>query len=201
MGWLAAATVAVLLAWQGVERVGTSVTNRHERALTADEARETLAAGSTGDSGDGGTGTTPPSGEEAGAGGNTTSTTARQSRPTATTTATTRPSVSTLPPSPSPGGSATTVPPAAGTTTSVVRTYNLVGGSATLRFDPSGKVSVVWANPNPGYRVDVDDRSDGGVRVRFDGDSHRSELEAWWDGQPRDRIEESGDEAGGPGPG
>jgi hypothetical protein len=81
-----------------------------------------------------------------------------------------------------------------------VRTYNLVGGSATLRFEPSGKVTVVWANPNPGFRVEVDDRDGGGVRIRFDGEDHRSQLEAWWDGQPRDRIEEQGD-GGGSGPG
>jgi len=82
----------------------------------------------------------------------------------------------------------------------VVRTYNLVGGSATLRFEP-GKVTVVWANPNPGFRAEIDDRDGGGVRVRFDGDSHRSQVEAWWDGGPQDRVEESGSGGGGSGPG
>jgi hypothetical protein len=81
----------------------------------------------------------------------------------------------------------------------VVRTYNLVGGSATLRFEP-GKVTVVWANPNPGFRADVDDRDGGGVRVRFDGESQRSQVEAWWDGGPQDRVEEDGG-GGGSGPG
>jgi hypothetical protein len=57
----------------------------------------------------------------------------------------------------------------------------------------------VWANPNPGYRAEIDDRSDGGVRVRFDGSSHRSELEAWWDGGPQDRVEEQGGDGGGSG--
>ena len=92
-----------------------------------------------------------------------------------------------------PTSPATTSPtaPASTPTTSagVVRTYNLVGGSATLRFDP-GKVTVVWANPNPGFRADIDDRDGGGVRVRFDGDSGRSQVEAWWDGGPQDRVEE-----------
>jgi hypothetical protein len=77
-----------------------------------------------------------------------------------------------------------------------VRTYNLVGGSVTLRFQPSG-VTVVWANPNSGFQAEVDDRDGGGVRVRFDGGSHRSELEAWWDAGPRDRVDESGGDGGG----
>ena len=84
----------------------------------------------------------------------------------------------------------------------MTRTYNLVGGSATLRFTPSG-VSVVLADPKPGFSADVDD--DGGrVRIRFESDSHRSQVEGWWDGGPRDEVREDGDEdghGGGSGPG
>ena len=204
LGWLVAAAVAVLLAWQGVERVGTNVTESHPRALSADEARELLAA-------DAATATattaTTSGGQPEPA---TTATTAPGPRPTATTRSTTS-----RPPGGSTSTTRATAPAATGPTTteatstvstsppptssSMVRTYNLVGGSATLRFEPSGKVTVVWANPNPGYRVEVDDRDGGGVRIRFDGEDHRSQLEAWWDGQPRDRIEEQG--GGGSGPG
>ena len=185
IGWVVAAAVAVLLAWQGVGLVGRNVTDRHPRALTADEAREALGngPGPTGGAPDTAPATSPPGGAGSVAGSSSTSTTAARPRPTATT-ATTRPSTSTA----GPGPSAST----ATTTGSVVRTYNLVGGSTALRFDPSGTVTVVWANPNPGYRADIDDRDGGGVRVRFDGDAHRSELEAWWDGGPRDRVEEQG---------
>jgi len=200
LGWLAAATVAVMVAWLGVGRVGSSVTDRHASPLTADEARTALTArppdsggppGGAPDTSPGGsTGSTAPTGRA------TTTTTAR--RPggaPATTSTTARAPVGT------PTTTATTTPAAPATTTTtagIVRTYNLVGGSATLRFEP-GKVSVVWADPNPGFRVEVDNRSDGGVRIRFDGDSHRSELEAWWDGGPRDSVDEQG--GGGSGSG
>lgn len=190
IGWVAAAAVAVLLAWQGVGLVGRNVTDNHPRALTADEARQALGDGSAtgGGSPDTGPATTSPTGAGGSPAGSssTTSTTASRPRPTATT-ATTRPAAS-----------APTSPTTAGGT---VRTYNLVGGSTALRFDPSGTVTVVWANPNPGFRADIDDRDGGGVRVRFDGDSRRSEVEAWWDGGPRDRVEEQGSGEGGSGRG
>lgn len=192
IGWVAAAAIAVLLAWQGVGLVGRNVTDNHPRALTADEALQALGDGSTnGSTGGGGSpdsATTSPTGTEGSPAGSssTSSSTASRPRPTATT-ATTRPTAS-----------APTSPTTAGGT---VRTYNLVGGSTAVRFDPSGAVTVVWANPNPGFRADIDDRDGGGVRVRFDGDSGRSEVEAWWDGGPQDRVEEQGSGEGGSGRG
>lgn len=191
IGWIAAAAVAVLLAWQGVGLVGRTVTDNHPRALTADEARQALGDGSAagGASPDTGPATAIPTGADPPTGSvSTNSSTAARPRPTATT-ATTRPT-STAPTSSS---TAPSSPPASGGT---VRTYNLAGGSTALRFDPSGAVTVVWANPNPGFRADIDDRDGGGVRVRFDGDSGRSQVEAWWDGGPRDRVEEEGSGGG-----
>lgn len=178
IGWIAAAAVAVLLAWQGVGLVGRNVTDNHAKPLTADEARQALGEAPT---------TTVPVGSTSPAG---TATTGSTTRPGATT-ATARPT-STGPTTgpttrPTTGPTAMTSPPAAGGT---VRTYNLAGGSTALRFDPSGVVMVVWAHPNPGFAAEVDDRDDGGVRVRFDGDSGRSQVEAWWDGSPRDRVDE-----------
>jgi hypothetical protein len=197
IGWVAAAAVAVLLAWQGVGLVGRNVTDTHPRALTADEAREALGDGSnpSGGSPDTGPATTSPSPEGGSSGRGSSTTVTTQARPR--TTAPTAPGQSTATPTaPSttrPESTATTPT----TTAGVVRTYNLAGGSTALRFEP-GKVTVVWANPNPGFRVDVDDRDGGGVRVRFDGDAGRSEVEAWWDGGPQDRVE---DQAGGGGSG
>ena len=196
IGWVAAATVAVLLAWQGVGLVGRNVTDSHPRALTADEAREALGEGSSPAAGSPDTSpaaTAPPAGGGSPAGSGTTSTTAVRPRPTATTRPTT--SAPTSPSTTRPGAPSSTPT----TSASVVRTYNLVGGSAALRFDPSGSVTVVWANPNPGFRADIDDRDGGGVRVRFDGDAGRSQVEAWWDGGPQDRVEEQG--SGGSGRG
>ena len=192
IGWVAAAAVAVLLAWQGVGLVGRNVTDNHPRALTADEARQALGAGSppgggSPDTGPVATAPTTPGGSPAGS--STTSATAARPRLTAGTpdTATTRP--------------AAPAPTSSSTLGGTVRTYNLVGGSTAVRFDPSGAVTVVWANPNPGFRADIDDRDGGGVRVRFDGDSGRSQVEAWWDRGPQDRVEEHGSGEGGSGRG
>ena len=197
IGWVAAAAAAVLLAWQGVGLVGRNVTDNHPRALTADEAREALGDGSPVDGGSPGTGpatTSPTGGGGSPAGPGTSSTTAVRPRPTTTT----RPaSTSTSPSATGPEAPAST-PTTSG---SVVRTYNLVGGSTAVRFDSSGAVTVVWANPNPGFRADIDDRDGGGVRVRFDGDSGRSQVEAWWDGGPQDRVEEQGSGEDGSGRG
>jgi hypothetical protein len=187
IGWVAAAAVAILLAWQGVGLVGRNVTDNHPRALSADEARQALGDGPTagGGSPDTGPATTSPAGPGGSPAGSssTTGSTASRPRPTATT---------------QPTPSAPTSPSTAG---GAVRTYNLVGGSTALRFDPSGTVMVVWANPNSGFRADVDARDGGGVRVRFDGDSGRSQVEAWWDGGPQDRVEEQGGDEDGSGPG
>jgi hypothetical protein len=213
IGWLVAATAAVLLAWQGVGRVGTSVTDRHPTALSAEQARRALAdpAGAgVADAGSGAaaSGTATPgagtSGADPAAGGPATpaTTATTRPRPTPTTTSTAPRPPTARPPASSPPVTPTTRPasPAPAPAPGEVRTYNLVGGSVTLRFQPSG-VTVVWANPNPGFRAEVDDRDGGGIRVRFDGDSHRSQLEAWWDAGPRDRVEEDGGGGGGGGRG
>ena len=186
IGWLAAAAVAVLLAWQGVGLVGRNVTDNHPTALTADEARQALGKADGSTAGTGSATTSPPAGGSSAGTASTSGGTASRPGPT---TATTRPMSTGPTTGPTSGSTATTSPPAAGGT---VRTYNLVGGSTALRFNPSGVVTVVWAHPNPGFRADIDDHDDGGVRVRFEGDSSRSQVEAWWDAGPRDRVEEQG---------
>ena len=69
-----------------------------------------------------------------------------------------------------------------------VKTYNLQGGSTAISFAP-GNVSVVWANPNPGYTVKIENESPG-IKVEFESDEHESRIDAWWDGGPRERIRE-----------
>ena len=191
LGWLAAATVAVLLAWQGVGRVGTNVTDRHAAPLTAEQARQQLEratatatvlepGGTPAGGPSGATGTTATTRPRA----TTASTAPRSQAPTPSTTAVTAPASSAT--------STSTAPPSGATET---RTYNLVGGSATLRFSPSG-VTVVLADPKPGFSADVDEGSGGRVRIRFESDSHRSQVEAWWDGGPRDDVREDGGGSG-----
>ena len=98
------------------------------------------------------------------------------------TTVTTIPPGTTVPVAPT-----TTVPVAA--PAPVTRSYDLVGGNATLRFSAAG-VTVVVATPAPGFTVDVGESHDGGVRVEFEGEDHRSRLDGWWDGGPQDEVRE-----------
>jgi hypothetical protein len=77
----------------------------------------------------------------------------------------------------------TTAPSAQG----VTRTYNLTGGTTTLRFSPEG-VTEVSSQPNPGFSVETDPESENGfagIRVQFESDGHRSRITAWWDGGPQ----------------
>ena len=67
------------------------------------------------------------------------------------------------------------VSPSAPPTTSS-RTFQLVGGTAT--FTCTGNtISLDSAVPAAGFSVETENE-DGGVRVRFESDSHRSEIRA-----------------------
>lgn len=176
--WVAAAAVAVAVAWQGVGIVTSQVTDDRPAALASGEVRQ-LAEGAR-------TTTTVP------APAVPVTTAPSVSFPGATTTA--------LPPAPATVPLTTTTAPATATaptpaTTTTVpvaaetRTYNVVGGSVSLRFAPTG-VTVVWATPNSGFEVDVEPENTNGVRVRFESDAHRSRVDGWWDGGPRDDVRE-----------
>jgi hypothetical protein len=167
--WFAAGAVAVTVASAAVAVVGDPVTDGRQAPLSAEQVRELAAAAEA-----------------------TTTTTAGPSVTTTTTT---------TPPSTTPttvGGGPTVRPgtsPATTTTTprpppiAVTRTYNLVGGTATLRFGPAG-VQVVAAVPNPGFSVDVSEAHGTGARVEFEDDDHRSRVDGWWDGTARDEVRE-----------
>jgi hypothetical protein len=174
--WFVAGVGAVWLASAGVAMVGQQVTDDSRPApLSADQVRDELAAedGIT-------TTTTAPS---------ATSTTGAGPTTTAGGTATTQGSGG----PPASGGVATTAttsappPPAPAPTT---KTYNLVGGTATLRFSSTG-VTVVAAFPNAGFAVEVSDH-EGAARVEFESDDHRSRLDGWWAGGPQDEVREDG---------
>jgi hypothetical protein len=51
-------------------------------------------------------------------------------------------------------------------------------------------VEVLFANPAPGFTVEIEPGNDNGVKVEFDSDSHTSRVDAWWDGGPADRVRE-----------
>jgi len=175
VAWVVVAAVALGVAWRGVRIVDEHVTESRPAPLTSREIQERASAPAT---------ATP-------ADATTTTTSASGPAPTVTTAATS-PTVSTQQPAPprattttAPRTTTTTRPPAPAET----RTYSVTGGSASLRFSPSG-VTVLWANPNPGYDVHVESENENGVKVTFESSSHRSRIDGWWDGGPQDRVRE-----------
>jgi uncharacterized membrane protein YgcG len=92
---------------------------------------------------------------------------------------------------PDESGSTTTDTAPAGEPAPETRTYPLTGGTAALRFEPSG-VTAVFAMPDAGYEVRSEPRDGGGWRVEFDGPGGRSRVEGWWDGGPQARVDDDG---------
>lgn len=191
LAWVVAATVAVAVASWGVALVGRSVTEDRPAALASAEVEERLSEVAA---------TAPPASSTA------STTTAPRAAETPTTVAGPDGSTGTVPVTTTPGPSPTTtmapaapppppatVAPAAPAPATETRTYTLVGGTASLRFEPTG-VTVVFANPAQGFDVEIEPEHGNGVRVEFESDDHESRLDGWWDGGPQDRKEErSGD--------
>ena len=175
MGWFAAGAVAVTAAGLGVSMVTEQVTGSRPAPLSARQVQERILA----DAGSDGPGT--PS--------TTVTATTGSDGPAATTTTTAPGSTTTAPPTSTDGGTgttATTTPPAPA---GVTRSYDLVGGSVTLRFEASG-VTVLVAAPKSGFSVEVGESHERGARVEFESDGHKSRLDAWWDGGPQDEVRE-----------
>jgi hypothetical protein len=175
--WFLAGIVAVAVASVGVSMVGHEVIGSRPAPLSADQVSEELAA--TDGSPDATTTSTT----------STTSTTAPERTSTSTVPPATGggPGTTVAPPVSQPGGSPTTTvaPPPPATT----KTYDLVGGTATLRFSASG-VTVVVATPNAGFSVKSGQSHGNGVQLEFESDDHRSRVDAWWDGGPQDEVRE-----------
>lgn len=180
--WLVAAAVAVAVAWQGVGIVTTKVTDERPGPLSSTEVRE-LASGATSTT----TAVTTPTTAV------TSPTTVASTQPTVSTPTTVRTT-----PTPTPTTVATASPNTTVTTSpssssppppSETRTYNVVGGSAALKFASTG-VTVLWATPNSGFEVSVEPENVNGVRVEFESDEHRSRVDGWWDNGPVDRVRE-----------
>lgn len=72
------------------------------------------------------------------------------------------------------------------------RTYRLTGGTVGVRFE-RGAARLLWATPQPGFRVETR-RSSPRVDVRFESEDHESRLDASWDGGPRAEIDEDEDD-------
>ena len=114
VAWLVGGALAVALAVAAVGRVGNEVTGSRPSPLSAEEVAQELASTTTS--------TTLP-------GAATSDTTASTAPPEVT--ATTATTVSSASPT-------TTSPPPTTAAAGETRTYALVGGTATLRFEPTG---------------------------------------------------------------
>lgn len=72
----------------------------------------------------------------------------------------------------------------------VVRTHQLVGGRVTIEYTADAVRILVPAEPADGFRVEVDRRGPTELRIEFTSETHRSRLDAWWDGGARFEIDE-----------
>ena len=87
------------------------------------------------------------------------------------------------PPSPTPGATPVGVQ---------TRSYDLVGGTLTVRFSAT-RVEVLTASPKEGFilrPIEREGPTDVEVEFRRADDSWRSELRATWERGPAERIEE-----------
>jgi len=191
--WVAAAVASVAVASWGVALVGRSVTDDAPAPLSAAEVEERLAAATSSTTT---VATTSPSATPSVPGADTSvpptvpgpTVVTDPAQPTTAPVATTAPAATAPPPPPT---TTAPPPPAAGET----RTYQLVGGTVSLRFEPTG-VTVVFANPNQGFEVEQEPEGNG-VRVELEGEDHRSRVTGWWDGGPRDVVDERAEGDGG----
>jgi hypothetical protein len=195
--WLAAAIVAAVVAWQGVGLIGDQVTDDPDGMLTAEEIDAALASGGGGIAIPPTTTTLPAGSDTTVAGATPPSTTAADAGAGGTTPGqSTTPSRGTAPATGSNGDSGSAGQAPAPAPAAVVRNYSVAGGTASISFSPS-EVKVLLARPATGWTVKTEPEG-GGVRVEFESGNARSRIDAWWDGGPQDRVEDSGG-SGGPG--
>lgn len=184
--WFVAGLLAIVLASAGVSMVTDRVTVDRPAPFSATQVRDELAGATETPAFDGSAGTVvadpaaptpsieplgdPSTGESPPSGGSASTTTA-------------------APPSGANGPGPTTPAAPPVTPASVTRTYDLVGGTVTLRFTNTG-VTVVTAAPKAGFSVDVGEGHDNGARVEFESEDHQSRLDAWWDNGPQDEVRE-----------
>ena len=177
--WVVVAVAAVTVAWQGVAVVGDQVTDERPAALAASDIEDRLAGA-----------TTTTSGTDT---STTSSTSSAPSTSTVDSSTSTSPENTTTTAVRSTPATSTTSSPATTSAAGETRTYNLVGGTASLRFLPSG-VEVVFANPAPGFTVEIEPEHVNGVKVEFESPTHESRVDGWWEGGPVDRVREKSED-------
>lgn len=70
----------------------------------------------------------------------------------------------------------------------VDQTFELVGGTAVVRYSSTG-VTVLYAVPANGYQARVEPE-EGGMKVEFRTEGHRSRITVWWNNGPQHSVEE-----------
>lgn len=192
IGWAGTTAAAVALALAAVGAVSDSVTENRPGPLSAAAVSAALAEGTATTAPAGGPASTSPTTQHPPATTPSTrhatpSTTRPSGTSSSSTTGPSESSSSTSSTAPGPSTSVTTGP--GGASPPEERTYELVGGTARVRF-ADGQAELLAATPKVGFRVERESGDPGEVRVVFRGDGHESRLRAWWDGGPREEIEE-----------
>ncbi len=97
-----------------------------------------------------------------------------------------------------PVGATSTTPPTVTTLAvgvpadAVDQTFELVGGTAVVRYSSTG-VTVLYAVPANGYQAKVEPE-EGGTKVEFRSEGHRSRVVVWWNNGPQHSVEERGED-------
>lgn len=178
--WAVATVVAVAIVWQSLgfvstrtEDDGTALGGGSTTSVVAAPASLTAATSATDAGGDDPAATTAPATLPGGSipGGDD---------PGATTSTT------------SSTGAAVSTTLAAGVPADAVdQTFELVGGTAVVRYSSTG-VTVLYAVPANGYQAKVEP-DDGGMKVEFRSKGHRSRVVVWWDNGPQHSVQEGGE--------
>lgn len=138
----------------------------------------------------------------------TTTSTSEATTTTSTTTTTEAPQTTTTEVASGSTTSTTDAPVASTTTTTTTttttaapsldyKTYSMVGGTVTLAVG-DGQVSVASVVANPGFHAEVEKNGPNEVQVEFEGNEHKSELTAQFEGgELKVRTSEEGEDDDG----
>ena len=204
-GWLVVTALAVLVAWRGVDVVANSLTESRDgelsqgavtNALDESDPTSTRGTASRRSTTTRRTGTTTADGQPSGNAREPAGPTGTPGTSAAPGTVTTSPSAPASPGTAGPGTSppatsapTTTAPPPTTAAPAQTRSSELQGGTVGVRFE-NGGARLLYATPKSGYTVRIDKNGPPEVDVRFDSDTHKSRLRAWWDGGPQARAQE-----------
>lgn len=198
--WAAATTAAVGLAWAGVGIVSDQVSEPVRTVAASSPALSPSPTSSPSPTASPSASPTPTATPEPSLGlgpsdepSDGASAPGATSTPRASDAPAPRPSPSVAPApgaSPSAAPSPSSSPSTTATAPAETRSYQLVGGTVTVRYS-STLVEVLVATPADGFETEIDRDGPTDLKVEFESETHRSRLDAEWeDGAPRDRIRE-----------